>query len=585
MKRVSLLLALALLLACPLILPAGAFDSGGSAGSVTLSAGKWHTAAVDENGCLWTWGSNLYGQLGDGSGEDSSVPVKVMEGVAAVSCGDFHTAALKTDGTLWMWGSNQWGELGSGGASNGETDWGTPIQTTPVQVLDGVAAVSCGWRHTAAVKTDGSLWSWGSNDRGELGTGGAYNFLDEEGQHIQNLPAYVTDSVVCVSCGAGHTAAVKADGSLWVWGYNMDGQVGIGFTGNSETDLGYPIQTVPVQVLEGVSSVCCGGYFTAALKTDGSLWTWGTNLYGELGDGETPQATEGLPGSPRPCRGEPKQVMEGVAALSCGWSHVAVIRDDGALYTWGLNFDGQLGTGNTRDSLTPRMVLEGAAFVSCGYDTTAAVLEDGTVYTWGFNGQGQLGYSASNSKNDEGDPIQTRPRRVEGLTASVGSPQSGSGSSILPDAAGGTAYPSLQTVLVDGQPKEVQMYALKNDVGSTNYIKLRDLAALLDGTAAQFDVQVDRNWQVMLDPGPYLHPNGQELAVLFDGARPYVPYAAPTLVSGAAVALSAFRLTDDAGGGHTYYQLRDLGQALGFNVGWDGSHVFIDTAAPYDPAD
>ena len=172
------------------------------------------------------------------------MPVQVLVGVVAVSCGDNYTAAIKTDGTLWMWGFNSYGQLGNGGSGNATNSDGYPIQTMPVQVLDDVAAVSCGYSHTAALKTDGTLWMWGFNNHGQLGNGGGGNAADGDGYPIQTTPIPVLDDVAAVSCGYSHTAALKMDSTLWTWGMNTCGELGNGTTTDSST---------PVQVMEDVA--------------------------------------------------------------------------------------------------------------------------------------------------------------------------------------------------------------------------------------------------------------------------------------------------------------------------------------------
>ena len=131
-------------------------------GVAAVSLGWSHSAALKTDGSLWTWGWNKYGQLGDGTTEERSTPVKIMEGVAAVSLGWYHSAALKTDGSLWTWGYNNRGQLGDGT---------TEDRSTPVKIMEGVAAVSLGEEHSAALKTDGSLWTWGRNNFEQLGDG------------------------------------------------------------------------------------------------------------------------------------------------------------------------------------------------------------------------------------------------------------------------------------------------------------------------------------------------------------------------------------------------------------------------------
>ena len=212
-------IAAALLLPVLLSSPASAYDMGAPDTPVRLSAGLSHTAFVDQEGVLWTWGSNQSGQLGaetQETGTDlegtviplSSRPLQVMEDVASVSAGADFTVALKTDGTLWAWGGNDYGQLGNGS---------TTPSDLPICVLDQVTAVSAGDYHVAALRADGSLWTWGDNLYGQLGDGTLES---------RSAPAKVLDQAAAVSAGAGSTAALLGDQTLWTWGDNLFGQAG-----------------------------------------------------------------------------------------------------------------------------------------------------------------------------------------------------------------------------------------------------------------------------------------------------------------------------------------------------------------------
>lgn len=165
-----------------------AYGETAAAGTGCVVSASRHTALIDQNGVLWTWGDNTKGQLGNGTTENSTVPVRIFDSAYSVSCSDTHTAAIKTDGSLWIWGRNWYLELGVG-SGNAPTGVSTldSLQTVPKKVMDNVAAVSCGSGFTAAVKTDGSLWMWGDNSNGELGNGGAGNATSVWG-NIQTVP-------------------------------------------------------------------------------------------------------------------------------------------------------------------------------------------------------------------------------------------------------------------------------------------------------------------------------------------------------------------------------------------------------------
>jgi C1A family cysteine protease len=184
---------------------------------LTIAAGYRHTLAIKSDGSLWAWGSNDFGQLGDGTNTDRNAPVQVgtAKDWAAVSAGETHTVALKADGSLWAWGSNDHGgQLGDGTDTN---------RNIPVRVGNAAdwAAVSAGWGHTVALKTDGSLWAWGLNSSGQLG---------DDTDTNRNVPVRVGNAAdwTAVLAGGYHNLALKADGSLWAWGYNGYGQLGDG---------------------------------------------------------------------------------------------------------------------------------------------------------------------------------------------------------------------------------------------------------------------------------------------------------------------------------------------------------------------
>jgi alpha-tubulin suppressor-like RCC1 family protein len=255
--------------------PVTTFAGGNDWKQVSCSIGGIHATAIKTDGSLWTWGRNNEGQLGDFSNTQRNAPVTTFIGGTTwkqVSAGDLHTAAIKTDGTLWTWGSAGQGQLG--------TNDTTPNRNTPVTTFAGGTTwkqVFCGREHTTAIKTDGSLWTWGLNGDGQLG-----DFSNTQ----RNAPVTTFIGGTTwkqVSAGDFHTAAIKTDGSLWTWGRNSDyAQLGINIGGGS--------RNTPVTTFAGGTnwkSVICGGSHTAAIKTDGSLWTWGLNLYGELGNFST----------------------------------------------------------------------------------------------------------------------------------------------------------------------------------------------------------------------------------------------------------------------------------------------------------
>ena len=267
--------------------------------------------------------------------------------IAQVTLGNLHSAAITSDGSLWTWGNNASGELGDGT---------TTMRTTPVKVMDDVAQVSLGDQHSAAVKSDGSLWLWGENGRGQLGDGTTV------GRHS---PVKVMDGVSQVSLGGFHSAAIRSDGSLMTWGYNTVGQLG---NGTEELHV-----ATPVKVMDGVSQVSLGNLHSAAIKSDGSLWAWGEDAFGEIGNGAAP-------GSSAPVR-----ILENVAQVSLAGKHSAAVTADGSLWSWGDNSHGEVGDGTTVGRISPVKIMDGVSWASLGRTHSAAVKSDGSLWTWGEN--------------------------------------------------------------------------------------------------------------------------------------------------------------------------------------------------------
>jgi alpha-tubulin suppressor-like RCC1 family protein len=354
---------------------------------VQVSAGYNDTCVRKVDGTAWCWGFDGIGELGDGTTNDSSIPVAAITvggGVAEVSTGEFHTCARKTDGTLWCWGYDADGELGDG-TTNGSFP--------PEQVSTNVAQVSTGYLHTCAVKSDGSVWCWGQNGSGQLGDGTTTTRTSPV--PVMGLGGPVTQ----VSAGDDHTCALKSDGTVWCWGGNVLGQLGDGTTSGRATPAAVPA------LGSAVVEVSANDQFACARKTDGTLWCWGGNTDGELGNGTLNNATT------------PVQVTalgNSVAEVSAGDNGGCALKTDGSLWCWGSNFHGNVGDGTTTRRLSPVPVTtlgNSVVEVSCGVHTCARKT-DGTVWCWGFNSNGQLG---DGTTTDNSTPV-----KVPILTMPVG---------------------------------------------------------------------------------------------------------------------------------------------------------------------
>jgi alpha-tubulin suppressor-like RCC1 family protein len=320
----------------------------------SVSSGGYYIAAIKTDGTLWTWGNNSQGQLGINDTNNRSVPVTTFAGGnnwKSISSGFFQTAAIKTDGTLWIWGLSERGQLG--------INLNNVNRLTPVTTFAGGnnwKSVFCATRHTAAIKTDGTLWVWGlGNEDGRLGT----NDTTQRNTPVTTFAG--GNNWKQVSAGY-HTAAIKTDGTLWIWGRNVEGQLGTNDTAG---------RTTPVTTFAGGNtwkSVDCGRFHTAAIKTDGTLWTWGLNTSGELGDNTTTN------------RSTPVTTFAGGTnwkSVECGDNYTAVIKTDGTLWSWGQEGGGKLGINVSSGSRnTPVTTFAGGnnwKQVSAGRSQTAAI--------------------------------------------------------------------------------------------------------------------------------------------------------------------------------------------------------------------
>ena len=339
----------------------------GISGVVAIAAGYEHTVALKNDGTVWAWGSNEYGQLGDGGNTDRLIPVQVpgVGGIAAIAAGSYHTVALKSDGTVVGWGRNAYGQLGDRTKTN---------RTQPVQAygMTGVAALAAGGNHTLLLTNNGDVWSMGANGSGQLGNG---SFGDSDiPVRVQGLAG-----AKAVAAGLLHSIAIGNDGTAWVWGDNASGQLGEGNNPNSP----YPLR---VAAVSDVVDIAGGGSHTIALKDDGTLWSWGRNDNGQLGDGTTA-------GSAVPKRLQEMTGVTGIVALAAGGRHNAVVMGNGTVWTWGDNAVGQLGDGSTsyKEHFVPVGDFSAIATIEGGGNHTVVLKTDGTVWTWGKNAFGQLG--------------------------------------------------------------------------------------------------------------------------------------------------------------------------------------------------
>ena len=244
---------------------------------VQIAAGPKHAVALDRDGTVWAWGRRDNGEIGDGEPKGSRVlraigPIRVpgLEGITQIAADSSHNLALRSDGHVMAWGSNNHGELGLGTRATGWRPAEVPGLDRVVAIAAGIGSVAGGGT-SGAVRDDGTVWMWGSNASAMMGNGlGPLSPDDEGGRVLAPVPVKGIKGARHLSIGAGHVAALLADGTLRMWGHGGFGQTGVG------TSAEY--QRTPVIVkLANVAAVYLGGFQSMAVRTDGTLWIWGHN--------------------------------------------------------------------------------------------------------------------------------------------------------------------------------------------------------------------------------------------------------------------------------------------------------------------
>lgn len=289
------------------------------------------TCVIATDGTMWCWGDNRFGQLGLGDTDARAMPTRVEAlgaTVAKAGNGAGHTCALTIDGSLWCWGRSSNGQLG--------TDGGT--STTPVKVVGPTFdRIFLGGRHTCGQSNMSELWCWGANEKGQLGLG------DRQDRPAPVKLAPLAQGVTRASAGAAHSCLLTSDGLTWCFGDNELGQLGIADGGSRLAPA--PLGGSPAL---HVSQVDTGDAHSCALELDGSLWCWGNNRFGQLGLGDT---------EPRLVPARVDALGNDVSSAYAGGAHTCAVKTDGSVWCWGNNQYGQLGTGDSSQRLVPTRVM------------------------------------------------------------------------------------------------------------------------------------------------------------------------------------------------------------------------------------
>ena len=355
----------------------GATPLSGMTGVVEISTDAFFTLVLKSDGTVWSFGDNSSGQLGNNTTNNSNVPVQVLgplgqgylSNVIAISAGAHLGVALKSDGTVWDWGINSVNSLGSLGDGTYNDSY------VPVQVKDpsndgyltGIVAIASGGdSFNMALKSDGTVYTWGFGGNGELGNNGTGN---------RNLPVQVLgpggvgnlSNIIAIAAGWDQALALKSNGTVWAWGDDGEGQDGDNSPGTSAN-------LVPVQVsgLTGITAIAGGDDNSMALKSDGTVWTWGDNSFGELGNGSITPGISYIPVQ--------ATSLSGVfTSIASSWRHDMALKSNGTVWAWGDNSGGGLGVPptsvtHTNQALQVPGIAGGAIAISAGYSDSAAIV-------------------------------------------------------------------------------------------------------------------------------------------------------------------------------------------------------------------
>lgn len=355
--------------------------AGGTVKFTSVAVGSSYALALQDDGTVWSIGYNSTGQLGNGTIDQNYVKVikriSGLSNVKAISAGAYHSFALKNDGTVWTWGFNDKGQLGIGS---------TTTQAAPVQVsgLSNITAIVAGDSHTLALKSDGTLWAWGNNDNGQLGDNMTVN---------RNTPIQVSGitNVKSIAAGRSYSTVLKSDGKVWGWGSNYYAQ--LTQTARSPQTIKAITQLASTQ-LTNIANIAAHAFTgnTLALTSDGKVYAWGYDSHGQLGNGTTSTVDQNYARSnpvPAIVAGLPN-----IVSIDAGYTSVFAVDDTGAVWSWGSNYAGSLGQGLNsviQMKSTPAKVITNAGTpltnikqVSAGSNNVIAVTNDGKLWGWGL---------------------------------------------------------------------------------------------------------------------------------------------------------------------------------------------------------
>ena len=391
---------------------------------ISLSFGWSSSLAISSTGRVFNWGLNTSGQLGDATTTTRTVPTEITsrislaagDKIVAISLGDDHSSAISSTGRIFTWGSNSYNKLGDGSSSIGKA---TPTEITSRFSLaagDKIVAISLGEYHSSAISSTGRVFTWGLNTSGQLG---------DATTTTRTVPTEITsrislaagDKIVAISLGDDHSSAISSTGRVFTWGSNSSGQLGDATTGSSNN------KSIPTEITsrfnltagDKIVAISLGGSHSSAISSTGRVFTWGSNTSGQLGDATTTQ------------RNIPTEITsrlnlaagDKIVAIFLGVRHSSAISSTGRIFTWGNNTAGQLGDATTGSSnnksipteITSRFNLAAGdkiVAISLGYDHSSVISSTGRVFTWGYNSSGQLGDGTTGLSNNKSIPTEIK---------------------------------------------------------------------------------------------------------------------------------------------------------------------------------
>jgi len=341
----------------------GEGGAGGGTGEpqAQISAGGDFNLLLRADGKLWAWGINDEGQLGYGVTSEAGGPLEVeLPNLRSVHAGDGFSLAVTKDGTVWSWGRNLAGQLGDGT---------TMARATPAELtgLVGVQSAAGGRMHSLVLKEDGTVWAFGLNSSGQLGNGSLEEYVA--------VPVQVSGlmDIRAVAAGSNFSLALRKDGKVLAWGSNSKGQLGL-------PGIAAANEPVEIPTLSSIVAISARRMNAMALDDTGKVWTWG-----EM-EGVSPMGTELVPPSPLAGGAD-------TAAIAAGQLHSLLLKKDGTVFAYGNNSEGQLGDGKTDNTLqlVQTSTLKDIVAIGGGNYHSIALDWQGKVYCWGANGSNQLG--------------------------------------------------------------------------------------------------------------------------------------------------------------------------------------------------